>query len=98
MYINKIYYHQFHPQVLPEPDVSLLAHPAPIDQPAVGFALLSGSSHEMVDRIVKLVDATPSLNLDNTDEKNFTARVAFIVDPQQMRKVRTNLTQPMRSL
>ena len=36
LYINKIYYHPFHPEALPEPDVSLLAQPAPIDQPEIG--------------------------------------------------------------
>jgi len=36
LYINKIYCDQLHPGALPEPDVSLLAQPAPIDQPEKG--------------------------------------------------------------
>jgi hypothetical protein len=28
---------EFHPQALPDPDVNLSAHPAPIDQPISGF-------------------------------------------------------------
>jgi hypothetical protein len=52
--------------------VNLSAHPAPIDQ-SFGFALLSSSSHKMVDHIVKPVDATPSLHLHYRDFNTTTS-------------------------
>ena len=63
---------EFHPQALLEPDVNLSAHPAPIDQ-SFGFALLSSSSHKMVDHIVKPVNATPSLHLHYRDFNTTTS-------------------------
>jgi predicted Co/Zn/Cd cation transporter (cation efflux family) len=46
-------------------------------------ALLSGSYSIMFDRIVKLVDATLSLNLHNIDNKHLVARMVIIVAPDR---------------
>jgi len=65
-HLRRLYLMRLQGATLLEPDVSLSTHPAPTDQP-YGFALLSGSSHKMVDHIVKPVDATSSLHLHYKD-------------------------------
>jgi hypothetical protein len=47
--------------------MNLSIHPAFIDQPLNGFALLNGSSYQLVDHLLKLIDATPSLHLHYRD-------------------------------